>query len=209
MHIETRLTDEVEIGARRRDTDNEDLEVITTDGGHEARNVRTAQSLLEFDLTFPTSMRDHSRYLEVRDCYKATRGGLHSFDFKDWADNTAVDEPLGNGIADGESLIFPLSKLYGFGNVGHLRRIQRPINPIVIKSNGIVLSGDFTVDYDLGLVLFDEHPAQGALLTWSGDFNVAVRFASALETSAPAGHLEHIEGVLLREVRLKAADFPA
>jgi uncharacterized protein (TIGR02217 family) len=206
MHITTRLSKQVELGANRRDT--EDLLVQTSDGGHEVRELRASQSLLEFEVSYPISTRVHPRLLEIRDCFKATRGGAHSFDFRDWLDYQATDEVFATG--DGATLIFQLVKSYAFGGVTHTRRIQRPVSPITLKKNGVVTASGFTVDYDLGLVTFGVAPLGGVTpdeWSWSGEFDVPVRFDGALETRAPNIRLEKVGTVPLLEVRLKASDF--
>lgn len=206
MHIKTRLSKQVELGANRRDT--EDLGVQRSDGGHEVRELRASQSLLEFDVSYPISVRTHPRLLEVRDCFKATRGGHHSFDFRDWLDYQATDELFATG--DGATTVFQLVKTYSFGGVDHERRIQRPVSPITLKKNGVVTATGFTVDYDLGVVTFSAAPVGGGtpdVWSWSGEFDVPVRFDGVLETSAPRVRLEKVGTVPLLEVRLKPSDF--
>lgn len=210
MHIATRLSKEVELGANRRDT--EDLDVVTSDGGHETRNLRTSQSLLEFDVSYPISRRTHPRLLEILSCFKATRGGHHSFDFRDWLDYQATDEVFATG--DGITTEFGLVKSYEFGGVIHSRRIQRPVSPIVLKKNGVVTVAGFTIDYDLGVVTFSAAPVAAVegvsaadVWSWSGEFDVPLRFDGVLETRAPTIKTEKLGTVTLVEVRLKVSDF--
>lgn len=209
MHISTRLSKQVELGASRRD--NEDLEIIATDGGHEHRNIRTSASRLEFDVAYPISQRAHSRLLEILNCFKATRGGAHSFDFRDWLDYQATDQLF--AVGDGTTTVFQLVKNYTFGGETHSRRIQRVVAPITLKKNGVVTAAGFTVDYDLGLVTFAAAPSAGDEVTpadewsWSGEFDVPVRFDGSLETRAPTIHLEKVGSVTLVEVRLRTSDF--
>ena len=51
--IDQRLPTQVEVNAVKRD--DEDIEIVTTDGGHEVRNARSSQSLREFDISFPAA----------------------------------------------------------------------------------------------------------------------------------------------------------
>lgn len=205
-HITTRLSKAVELGATRRDVD--EVEVVRTDGGRESRNSRWSQSLLEFDVGYPISRRDHARLTEVLHCFKATRGGLHSFDFRDWLDFQALDEEFATG--DGATTVFGLTKTYSFGTASHVRRVQRPVSPITLKKNGVATAIGFTVDYELGTVTFAAAPLGGGtpdVWSWSGEFDVPVRFNGPLESSAPTIQLEKTGSIPLIEVRLKAGDF--
>jgi hypothetical protein len=120
-HLTETLPREIELNAIRRAEWG--TEVVTTDGGYEVRNNRWASPLRTFEVSFPTSLRDGTVYADVIALYDLAEGGLHSFDFVDWTDET-------------------------------------------------------------------------------GGTIVPVRFDSALEITAVAMHLDHIETLTLREVRL-------
>ncbi len=197
-HIATRLSDHVELGATRRD--NDDLEVVRTDGGNEVRNTRWSQPLLSFDISFPPSTRDDAVFLEVRRAYRATRAGLHSFDFQDWSDYTATDAEF--GIGDGVTTVFPLYINYTFGTETFSRRIYRPVSAIALKVDGVSFPAGYSVNYTTGIVTFTVAPALDDILSWSGDFNIPVRFDGPLESTGIATHLEHHETITLQEVRL-------
>jgi uncharacterized protein (TIGR02217 family) len=197
-HISARLPAEVELGAIRRD--NDDIEVVRTDGGHEVRNARASQSLLEFDISYPASLRDGSVYLAVRAAYKAARGRLYSFDFRDFSEYQATNEVFGEG--DGVTTAFPLIKSYTFGTETHERRIFRPVSAIALKGDGVVIGSGYSVNYATGVVTFTGAPANGVELSWTGEFNVPARFETPMEISGIATHLDHIENMTLVEVRL-------
>ncbi len=197
-HISTRLPQEVENGAVRRDV--EDVEIVRTDSGAEVRNVRASQSLLEYDCSYPASERDAANYLAVRAAYKAARGPLHSFDFWDWADYQATAEPIGTG--DGSTTVFNLVKTYTFGSQAHIRRIYRPVAGITILKDGVIQLSGYSVNYDTGVVTFAPAPAAAAVITWTGEFNVPVRFDGPLTSTGLMIHLEHIDTIHLVEVRL-------
>lgn len=85
-HLATFLPREIEIGAvRRLETQTE---VVDTDGGYEVRNNRWTRGKLVFEVSFPTAERDDLVYLAVIALYEAAEGGLHSFNFTDWTDET-------------------------------------------------------------------------------------------------------------------------
>jgi uncharacterized protein (TIGR02217 family) len=85
-HINQTLPRQIELGATRR------VEwgtvIVTTDGGYEVRNNRWASPLRVYEVSFPTSERDGAIYAEVIALYELAEGGLHSFDFVDWTDET-------------------------------------------------------------------------------------------------------------------------
>jgi uncharacterized protein (TIGR02217 family) len=202
-HIATRMTLNVENGATR--IEEQDVEIVRSDGGNEVRNTRWSQPLLRFEISFPTSLRDDAVFLEVRNAYRACRGALHSFKFRDWSDYQATDEPFGTG--DGSTTVFNLYKTYEFGAQAQSRRIYNPVSPITIKKNGVTMGAGYSVNYTTGVVTFSVAPAgptpgPADELTWTGEFDVPVRFDSPLQSTGLATHLEHHEGVVLQEVRL-------
>lgn len=197
-HIATRLSQNVEINAVRRQ--RWDVEVVTSDGGSEVRNSRWSQPLLEFDVSYPTALRDDAVFQSVLQAYLATGGGLDSFAFTDWTDYQATNEEF--GIGDGATLTFSLFKSYDFGSASFSRRIYLPVSAITVKKDGVTQVSGYTVSYTAGTVTFSVAPANAVVLTWTGDFDVPVRFDGAMETTGLATHLEHIETIMLREVRL-------
>jgi uncharacterized protein (TIGR02217 family) len=207
MHIATRLSDEVELGAIRRDTMN--LNIIRTDSGFEDRSRLWAQFLREFEITYPTQQRNgqpSDSLQQVYNAFLASGGGEDSFDFQDWRDYSVTDEVF--GIGDGAETDFELVKTYTFGSRTHERRIFRPVSAISIKADDVTVPGaDYTVDYELGIVTFDVAPLNAVELTWTGTFNVPVRFDPTIQSSAPTTNLEKFDTFTLYEVRLREADF--
>lgn len=120
MHLAISLTPNIEIGAVRRSV--WEKEVVRTVGGKEVRNSLWSKPLLTFEVSLPTCRRNNDDYLSLLQLWDATEGGLHSFDFTDWTDET-------------------------------------------------------------------------------GTTVIRVRFDSELQSTAPAGHLEHIDTLILQEVR--------
>jgi uncharacterized protein (TIGR02217 family) len=197
-HIATRLSTHVEINAVR--IEEYSVETVRSDGGNEVRNSRWSQPLLRFEISFPTSQRDDAVFLEVRNAYRATGGGLDSFKFRDWSDYQATDEMFGTG--DGATTEFALFKNYTFGSETHSRRVYQPQSPIALKVDGVAFPAGYSVDYTTGLVTFSVAPALDEVLTWTGDFDIPVRFDSPLQSVGLAPHLEHHESIVLQEVRL-------
>lgn len=193
--IDARLPTQVELGAVRRDV--ETIEIVTTDGGWEQRNLRRAQSLLEFDLSYPHAGRDDAIYLAVKAMYKASRGGGLGFRFRDWSDYQADAAVFGTG--DGVTTAFQLGIPYTAGSTTHTRRITRPVSTVSIFKDGVASAA--TINYSTGAVSFGAAPANGVVLAWTGDFDLPVRFDGALSIVGPATHLLHLEGITLVEIK--------
>lgn len=197
-HLSARLSTHVEIEAVRRPA--WDVEIVRMDGGGEVRNSRWSQPLYSFDVSWPAATRDDPVYLEVSNAFHATGGGRDSFAFRDWADYQATDEGFGTG--DGVATVFPLIKTYAFGTASFFRRIYLPVSPIAIKKNGVTLSSGYSVNYSTGVVTMSVAPALADVLTWTGEFNLPVRFPQEMQSTGLAMHLEHIDTITLQEVRL-------
>lgn len=101
----------------------------------------------------------------------AMGGQFSDFLFEDQTDNMATNAYF--GLGDGETTNFQLVRQIGFGT----DIVQNPVNdpPPVISINGIPTTA-FTMGQN-GIVQFDEAPADGVVLTWSGPYFFRVRFA--------------------------------
>lgn len=115
--------------------------------------------------------------------FRAHSGSLYPWRFKDWSDYTATDELFGTG--DASDTTFQLTKTYDpsqilLGTPGSLLNVRNIVllaSTPVIKNDGVTLTvtTDYTIDA-AGLVTFTSPPGTGDLLTWSGEFDVPVRF---------------------------------
>lgn len=82
------LPEKVELGAVRRLEYRTDT--VITDGGFEVRNARWAEPLRIYEISLPHSTRDDPDYLAVKALYEEALGGLYSFSFTDWTDESTV-----------------------------------------------------------------------------------------------------------------------
>lgn len=85
-HLTNTLPRQLELGAVVRTEWG--TEVVTTDGGYEVRNNRWASPLRVIEASFPPSVRTNEIYTAVIALYDLAEGGLHSFNFVDWRDET-------------------------------------------------------------------------------------------------------------------------
>lgn len=113
-------------------------------------------------------------YLAIKEVFLIVRGRLHSFLHKDWADFHASNAAF--GVGDGATTVFQLSKISTQGAGAYTRVITKPVlDGLTVRQNG-TLRTDILVDVLTGLVSFNTAPPNHAVLTWTGEFDVQVRF---------------------------------
>lgn len=120
---------------------------------------------------------------ELQSLFMACRGQLHAFRFFDPTDYTATAQPL----IDVAGVTY-LAKAYTFGSETAYRMIQAPVTA--------TLSGSGSVDLDKGVVT---GAAPGD--TWSGTFDVWMRFDSDANAITAEAQNFHRTDVGLIEVR--------
>ncbi len=140
--------------------------------------------------------------------YRAHFGSLYPFRFKDWSDYTAVDTLFGEG--DGSETEFQLVKTYDPsdillntpGSLFYVREINLLATVPVIKVDNVTKT--VVTDYNIsttGLVTFTSPPANDKPLTWTGEFDIAVRFdTDQLPVVMNEGDLTSIRSIPIKEV---------
>jgi uncharacterized protein (TIGR02217 family) len=177
--------------------------VVTSASGAEQRNSDWADARLRFDAG--PGVRGEEDLHAVIAFFRARRGAAVAFRFEDPFDHSSngmtgapgpADQPLGEG--DGVRTEFALVKHYG----GQERRITRPVaETLRVSVAGIERVGGWTLA-PLGLVRFDEAPADGAEVKAGFRFDVPVRFAEdRLTVSRATFEAGEIPSVPLIEVR--------
>lgn len=147
--------------------------VVTTQSWVERRNANNIECRHSYSLPLQNIV-DSDYLLLLKQVYMACRAQLHSFKVKDYSDFEANNEVFGEG--DGATKVFQLSKTSVFGPASYVRDITKPVAGLVVRVNSTVTA--VTVDTLTGLVTFAAAPANGAILRWTGEFRVPVRFAS-------------------------------
>ena len=153
--------------------------VVTSASGHEFRNANWAQGRLRFDAG--PGVRSEAELGELIRFFRARRGSAVAFRFRDPFDHSSngmsgapgpADQPLGEG--DGVRTSFALVKHYGDGEA---RRITRPVaGGVRVSVDGAEQVSGWNLD-PLGVITFDEPPAEGDLVAAGYLFDVPVRFA--------------------------------
>lgn len=123
-------------------------------------------------------------YVAILALWRAHFGSLYPFRFRDWSDYTATDELFANG--DGSTTSFQLVKTYdpsqillgSPGTLFYVRSITLPTGTPTIKIDGVTKTPgvDYNIIDNAGIVGFTSAPAGGTNLTWTGQFDVPVRF---------------------------------
>lgn len=140
--------------------------------------------------------------------WRAHFGSLYPFRFRDWSDYTATNEIFGTG--NGSTTAFQLVKTYDpsfillntTGTLFYVRGITQPVvSTVTIKVDGTPQT--VTTDYSIsaaGLVTFVVPPGN-VLVTWSGEFDVPVRFdTDQLPVVMNESDLTAIRSIPIKEV---------
>ena len=151
--------------------------IVTLDNGDEVRNACWKYSKLKYHANF-TQLSAPAKS-ELLSAFYAARAQLYLFRLHDKADCQADNAPL--EVKAGSRDAVQLTKTYTFGTAQAQRLVQAVNHCVVSDTHGAVVAGD--VDTALGLFTPKE-PWQDGTYSWTGDFDVWVRFGSdQLETT--------------------------
>ena len=167
--------------------------------GVERRNANWSAPLCHGSLLYQ-NLRPEDHAL-VRDAHMACMGSLVAFRFKDWTDYQAEAQVIGEG--SGVEQVLQLIKVYSFGPLDMSRPIKKPVSgTVTIFEDGVASAA--AIDYTTGFVTITAAP--GSVITWSGEFDVPVRFVSDRLDSDPVAKRQNgfilSSNVDLIEVRL-------
>lgn len=197
MFNETRLLDKVSYGSQFGQEYN--TRIVQLRSGRDKRNANWTLPLGRYSILYE-AIRPEDHML-VRGAHMACMGSLIAFRFKDWSDYIATDEAIGTGTGSSQDL--QLTKVYDFGPLSISRDIVKPVTgTVVIYVDGVPTAA--TIDYTTGIATLTA--TNGAAITWSGEFDVPVRFDSDrldCEPVAPQNREFHLSAnVDFTEVRL-------
>lgn len=196
--INVRLPTQVEINAVRRET--EPVDIVKTDGGFEVRNARHATGLFQYDVSFPAGDYDGTIIKAVKDMFKASRGGLYPFRFRDWdpENHLLTNEVI--GTKNGSQTAFQITKTWTVGGQSQVRNITRPVSPLTVKLDGVTTGSGYSIDYATGILTFSSG-AGSQVVSVSGVYDIPVRFDLSFQATGMASFLEHIDSLTLVEVK--------
>lgn len=155
-----------------------------------------------------TSAEPLGDFAAILALWRAHFGSLYPFRFRDWSDYTATDELFGNG--DGSETDFQLVKTYDPsqillntpGSLFYVRSITLVTGTPTIKIDDVeqTLTTDYTISSS-GVVTFTSAPSGSTNLTWSGEFDVPVRFdTDQLPVILNEADLTSIRSIPIKEV---------
>lgn len=180
--------------------------VIRQSSGREHRNANWSRPLYQYQVRVGPRME--SEIQELLEFWHAVGGMFVGFRFKDWADFLScrvgetparTDQPL--VATDGSPVQYQLTKRYQVGARLQDRDITKPVQgSLLVADNGTLKTEGvhYTVDYSTGLLLLAFTPA--GTLTWGGEFDVAVRFASEFPVELINHRIESVS-FTLQELR--------
>lgn len=140
--------------------------------GRERRNARWSQPRHKYSA--PYTNIELAAYAQLKRMHLTCRGMLHAFRYRDRLDYTATAEQF--GVGDGSRVAFQLGKYSEADGVEYYRHVHAIVGTPTITVNGVTTAA--TVNLRTGKVTFGSAPANGAILRWTGTFDVWVRFAT-------------------------------
>lgn len=175
--------------------------------GQEQRVKVWARCRAKYDIGYSVLHSDDpvGSYQAVLALFYAHNGRFRPFRFKDWSDFQAADTKF--GVGDGLDTTFQLSKTYDPslillstpGSLTYTRDIYLLATTPTIKVNGVTTSA-YTIGAT-GLVTFTSAPTTGHALTWTGEFDIPVRFdVDYLSVTMNVNDIANIGSISLREV---------
>ncbi|WP_444919315.1 DUF2460 domain-containing protein (plasmid) [Microbulbifer sp. CnH-101-G] len=167
--VEQRLLDEVAYGSTFGHSYKTDIKELRN--GVERRNSEWDYPLASGAVLFEKLQSGHHSL--VMAAHHACRGSAIGFRFKDWSNYTASHEVIGFGT--GEAATYRLSKTHIFGPLSATIPVYKPVvGTVTIYANGQPIA--HSLDYTSGRVQLSADA--GAEITWSGEFDIPVRFES-------------------------------
>ena len=178
--------------------------VIITASGFEQRNQNWENARRRFDAIFKQLPSDpFNSFPELLAFFNARRGRLRGFRFRDHTDFEAIAQVCTQFndtailVGDGVETEFQCAKLYDDANQSFnpfRRLIKKPVlespdpdfesgdptaQVFLDTGGGPVLQarpGDYSFDTSTGKITFTVAPVTGDVVTWTGEFDVPVRF---------------------------------
>lgn len=149
-------------------------DIVIVEGGKEKRNARWPYPQQMWDVS--QGVKTEVQFEWLRAFFITKQGKAHGFPFKDFSDfEVALTEGIATGIT---STTFQLAKRYSDGVQTLSRPIRKPLaSGFVLKDTGVtlVLTTDYTLSTSTGIVTTTA-PRTASNLTWSGQFDVPMRF---------------------------------
>lgn len=144
--------------------------IVSMANGHARYNADWAQEKIRVSTNYQNISIEAQR--QIRKVFRVCRAQLHAFRFRDELDYEATNEIF--AVGDGVRTDFQLSASFTEDGETYTRNVYAIVSAAVTV-NGSPASP--TIDLRRGKVVFVSPPANGAVLRWTGVFDIWVRFA--------------------------------
>lgn len=143
--------------------------IETMENGRENRNAQWSQPRHSYNVPYRNIKKE--AYASIKQMHLLCMGRVKAFLFLDQLDYQATNEVFAEG--DGATTEFQLRKVSTLEGVSYARNVYA-IRSAAVTVNGTPATP--TVDMERGTVTFVAAPADGAVLRWTGEFAIWVRF---------------------------------
>lgn len=180
-HLEIRLPEIFKAGMIGGPVFNTDI--IEVESGYEFRNDPTdGVPRREYEIEY---MKDINEVEQISKFFHVVHGRSYSFRFKDWLDFevTTSEGLVGTGVGTGVTT-YQLRKRYAFSGNSLDRDITKLVTgTYTIYKNATPVNlgpgaGNVQVNENTGIATFGTAPTGSDILSWSGEFDVPVRFTT-------------------------------
>ena len=170
--LEARLADQISYGFQA--VPSYMTRIVPMDNGREKRNANWTKAKRRYTSQFMTFT--DAQFALLLALFHAVQGSAYGFRFKDWTDYTATLESLGTTPGANQTPV-QLIKTYTNGANSTVRTITRPVaGKVTVYQAGVAKAGTFSTT--TGLFTPTTNWTAATALTWTGEFDVPVRFAS-------------------------------
>lgn len=157
--------------------------VVALNSGREQRNSLWSVDRGRWDIGYGIQTRADA--LAVRDFFMARLGRARGFRFRDWTNYTTENFETGvhtqqptSERGDGSETVFQMYYRYqDTGGFYYEKAIYKPVaSSITVYIDGEEVTTGVSVDRTTGLISFASAPNYGRDVTWTGTFDLPVRF---------------------------------
>ena len=168
--------------------------VLKLASGKEARNQNWQYAKCQYTISYGT---DSDTFADIVRFFRARRGRLRGFRFKDWSDFQCLNGYIGTG--DGTRTVWNLVKVYIDDVASYGRPITRPVAGTLHVYFDTVETVAYT--YNAGVLTFTAPVTAGVVITASFDFDVPVRFDSdTLQLTVYQPNASEVQSIGLTEI---------
>ncbi|MBQ4874854.1 MAG: DUF2460 domain-containing protein [Rickettsiaceae bacterium H1] len=171
-------------------------DIITTKNGYEQRNINWLSARIRYNVSH--GVKTAKQLAQLISFFRDRKGKAYGFRFKDWMDFKCANQKIGNG--NGQVKKFQLIKSY----LKSTRIINKPVGKTVkIFVNEQELKTGYEVDYQTGLVIFDNPPKTEEIITATFEFDIPARFdTDILSASIDQSNIYSWNNIPIVEIKL-------